>query len=177
VAASGSGWDPDQQVSIFLDQAYSLDPSSALAVDSADRSGAFSASLVVPDQAGGDYTFYACQSCGDPDGFPAASMVFTIPTSSTTTGSPFKPRNLLLFAAVASLVVVVTASLLLRRRAKSRRVRSSPADPQPAYGGEVRYATTMELPDVELVRASAGDDHSVRLVPTKDIGTQQLEEV
>src|SRR5262245_46946364 len=78
VVASGDGWSPtDGVVSIFRDRGDSLKPGAALAQSSPDSTGHFSTPTTVPFVSPGDYSFYACQVCGDVDGEIATSELFT----------------------------------------------------------------------------------------------------
>jgi hypothetical protein len=80
VTASGTGWAADLgDVSIFASEEDSLDPDSALQTAPPDGNGSFSTTLTVPgDLPPGSYLFYACQSCGDADGFPSTTREFEI---------------------------------------------------------------------------------------------------
>jgi hypothetical protein len=79
VNAAGTGWDlASGDVSIFRDVTDSNFPDAALATATPDATGAFSKALLVPTDVAGNYVFFACQQCGDADGFPAARSPFTI---------------------------------------------------------------------------------------------------
>jgi hypothetical protein len=148
VNASGSDWLPTGgPIRVFANRSDIRVPERALLVVEPDDVGSFSATLSVPSQDAADYTFYACQACGEPEGFPSATAAFTITA----------PRHiglLILGLVLAALVAVAAGTAIQRYRLALRRPKFKPR-------ADISF-------DVE---SSTPDGHglpSLRLVPHDD---------
>jgi hypothetical protein len=189
VEAWGTGWEPAfGEVRIFTDSAAVADPAAVpLAVAPVDDLGRFGPTPVTLfGLAATSYSFVACQRCGDPDITPSATFDFTVltrgssgastpaqtsgpsiaaPTSGATGGRDWTVAILVLLV----IVLAGFAGVLLARRGRR------PPRPKPD-GSIVRMSARQLEGSVDLSRAEAGVDVSVRLVPTARTEDSILEE-
>jgi hypothetical protein len=159
VRISGDGWNRDEDVSIFFDPT-DIGVDQPLRVAKADASGHFEKRIRVPDRVAGMYTIVACQQCKSPRP-KQMSKGFTIDRNGT---SPIA-------WGVAGLValLLVTGAWAWVRAHRSR-------TPQSSESERWRYSKTQGRPSVQVSEDPVEKSHSVRLVPHRDAGTQQLEE-
>lgn len=84
LTVSGTGWSVDLGDVFVFSSRESNDTANAFAHFPPQGES----STTVPSMTPGPYTFYACQACGDPDGFPSATQEFTVTTSDATSDTP-----------------------------------------------------------------------------------------
>jgi hypothetical protein len=118
----------------------------------------------VPDFGDGPYTVLGCQHCDAPDEIEFRTLLAV--EKNATSPVPW------IAAAVGALLVLGIGTIALRRRIVPRRATGSPPAEVP------HYVLTNALPRVEVSKApDQSTDHSIRLVPSRDVGVQRVEEM
>ncbi len=154
VRASGTGWSAERgEVRVFADQAHVADPTRVLASAVVDADGGFTTELeLVVGTATEQVELFACQDCGAPEGFPAATASFQVDPESGT------DARLLLLAAAAALVVTAAAAQRWARRVRSRSTAPPTGRPSLRAGADDGFRVVPDDHD-------AGERPSIRLVP------------
>ena len=161
VVVVGRGWAPDDgTVAIFVRTDIG-GQTVAIATAEPSRRGGFRADFVVPHLGGGPYEIVACQHCGEPLEIEL-SRLLAVPA-----GASLVPW----IAAVIGALLVLGLGAAALRASRLRRAPSPQVDP-------VRYVLRRAAPRVEVSKGpDASVDHSIRLVPHRDVGVQRVEEM
>ena len=157
VSVSGSGWEPGEDVLIFVD---AVTVGEEVARETAGDDSSFQTSFDVEDLPLGEHTLVACQRCGGERELRTerSFLVLEAPIIDSASNDDW-----MRWAGI--LVVLVAAAFLVRRliRRWPPRVRTHLSDP----GMQVSVTTVDD----------GSADQIVRLVPVHDPGVQDLEEV
>jgi hypothetical protein len=161
VVVVGRGWSLDEgTVAIFV-RTNTGGQTTAIATAEPSRRGRFSADFVVPHLGDGPYEIVACQHCGESVEIEL-SRLLAVPA-----GASLVPW---IAAALFALLVLGLGAAGLR----SARLRRTPTPQIQA----VRYVLRRATPRVQVSKApGASADHSIRLVPHRDVGVQRVEEM
>lgn len=158
VTVSGAGWAPRRgPVLLFSDVGESDDPSNALVTAQPLGDGTFEATLEIPDAEAADYTYYACQDCGNTAGFPLASRSFTVTSGPNTLAG--------LLIGLAALGLGIAGHQLWRRRTSPASGRAATRTPSP--GPSLRVDPDLSF-DVALSPTGRPVLPTLRLVPHGD---------
>jgi hypothetical protein len=162
VQVIGRGWSPDEGDVTIVVRTNAGQPAGAGTPVTRLPKGRFRTSIVVPDLDGAPYTVVACQHCDTLDAIEISATL-------AVQGAGASPIPWIA-AAIGALLVIGLGTLAFRL------VRNHPATPSPGEG--VGYVLTTAAPRVQVSRGpDSSVDHSIRLVPHRDVGVQRVEEM
>jgi hypothetical protein len=169
VGVTGRNWSPQQGEVSILVRTASGEESAVLAEDEpSKRRGRIDTSFVVPDLGPGPYSVRACQHCeaAELDAFEPLEVRLVVPPAGGSSPAPW------IAGAAAVLLVLAGCAITLRRWLKKRR------PPKTGPTGPPSYQLLTAPPTIDASKVpDESEDHSIRLVPHRDVGVQRVEEM